>query len=247
MKTALLTDVHANREALTSCLEAARRAGARRFALLGDFVGYGADPAWVVDTIRSLVAEGAVAVLGNHDEAVAKGPRPTMIEDARRVVEWTRAQLDPGQLAFLDGLPLQVESDGLLFVHANAVRPAGWEYVSGRLEAVQTLQATRARVVFCGHVHDPHLYHVSSIGKAGEFVPVAGVDIPLLPNRQWLVIPGSVGQPRDGNPAACWAMFDPQAGSIAFHRTPYDVESAAAKVLAAGLPPELARRLHDGR
>jgi diadenosine tetraphosphatase ApaH/serine/threonine PP2A family protein phosphatase len=247
MKLALITDLHANREALEEVLAHARAHGAQQFALLGDFVGYGADPGWVVDQARALVDQGAFAVIGNHDAATVRGAQPTMRPSARLAVEWTRTQLDAAQLDFLATLPLAREHGTCLFVHANAHAPAEWEYVQSRAEAVQSLQATRARHVFCGHMHLPMLYHLSGTGKAGDFAPVPGVPIPVPPHRQWLAIPGACGQPRDGNPAAAYALFDDAAMTLTFHRVPYDHEAAARKIMAAGLPPEFAQRLHDGR
>ena len=96
----------------------------------------------------------------------------------------------------------------MLFVHANAYAPAEWDYIQGRLEAVRSLHATPCHYTFCGHMHEPKLFHLSGTGKAGDFTPTPGVPIPVPPHRQWLVIPGSAGQPRDGNPAACYAIFD---------------------------------------
>ena len=246
MKLALVTDLHANREAVESVMAHARSQHAGAYAFLGDFVGYGADPAWVVDLVRGHVAQGAIAVLGNHDAAVVNGPSPTMIAQARLVVDWTRERLDASQLAFLGSLPLSVARDDCLFVHANAFAPAAWHYIQSRLDAVRSLLATERRYTFCGHVHEPALYHLSATGKAGDFVPVPGMPIPLSPQRQWLAIPGSAGQPRDGNPAACYAMFDTDSASLTFHRVPYDVDTAGAKIRAAGLPQRLAERLSDG-
>jgi diadenosine tetraphosphatase ApaH/serine/threonine PP2A family protein phosphatase len=246
VKTAFLTDLHANREAVESVLDHARAEGVQRWVLLGDFVGYGADPAWVVDQVRALVAQGAMAVMGNHDQAVVRGSAPGMRPDARYVVEWTRAQLDAAQLGFLASLPMTQQHGDQLYVHANAWAPGGWDYIQARSDAVRSLQATDARYTFCGHMHEPRLFNLSGTGKAGDFVPTAGVPIPVPPHRQWLVIPGSAGQPRDGNPAACYAMFDEAAGALTFHRVPYDHESAGAKIRAANLPQRLASRLEDG-
>jgi diadenosine tetraphosphatase ApaH/serine/threonine PP2A family protein phosphatase len=246
MKIALITDLHGNRESVTAVMADARARGAERFALLGDFVGYGADPGWVVDLVRDLVAQGAVAVLGNHDAAVVQGPLPSMIPEAQQVVAWTREQLTPKQLNFLAGLPLAVTEGELLFVHANAFAPSGWAYIDSRHVAVLSLQATAARYTFCGHMHNPMLYHLSLAGKAGDFQPVPGVAIALSPQRRWLVIPGSAGQPRDGNPAACYAVFDTATSTLTYRRVPYDHQSAGAKIRAAGLPLRLAARLHDG-
>ncbi|WP_374590796.1 metallophosphoesterase [Aquabacterium sp.] len=246
MKLALLTDLHANREALEAVLAHAAQQHIDQYAFLGDYVGYGADPAWVVDRLREFVAAGAFAVKGNHDEATVRGPQPAMREDANAAVQWTRDQLDAEQLRFLDELPLMQESGSTLFVHANAFAPSGWAYIDGRLEAIRSLQATSARYTFCGHMHEPKLYHLSLTSKAGDFQPAPGIPIPLSPLRRWLAIPGSAGQPRDGNPAACYAIFDEANEVLTFHRVPYDTDAAAAKILAAGLPPPLAERLKHG-
>lgn len=252
MRWALITDLHANRQALEAVLADASAQGVTHYALLGDFVGYGADPGWVLDEVLRLVDRGAVAILGNHDQAVAAEQSPTMHPDARAVIDWTRSQLDAAQLQFLRALPLKVrstpEQGDCLFVHANAYDPGGWEYVQGRAEAVKSLHAAPARVQFCGHMHEPMLFHLSGTGKAGEFRPQAGVPMPLPRHRQWLAIPGSCGQPRDGNPAACYAVFDPGATAqddahLCFRRVPYDVDSAAAALRASSLPPLIAERL----
>ena len=148
MKTALISDLHANRQAFEAVLDHARRHGAGHFALLGDYVGYGSDPGWVVDQVRALRAEGAVVVAGNHDLAVTQGPRPTMNDDARAAILWTRARLTDEQLAFLGALPMSEEEDDCLYVHANAFDPAGFAYVQGRLEAMRSLHATECRYTF---------------------------------------------------------------------------------------------------
>jgi len=246
MKFALIADLHANREAVTAVLAHAQSQGAQRHAFLGDFVGYGADPGWVVDRLREQLAQGAIAVLGNHDAAVVQGALPSMVSEAREVVEWTRAQLDPEQLAFLAALPVSITEGETLFVHASAHASAAWPYIVNRSDAVRSLHATACRYTFCGHTHIPALYHLSATGKSGDFAPTPGVTIPLSEQRRWLAIPGSAGQPRDGNPAACYAMFDSAAHAITFHRVPYDHDAAAAKVRAAGLPQRLAERLTDG-
>lgn len=246
MKLAILTDLHANREAVQSCFDQARAWGAQQFAFVGDYVGYGADPGWVVDQVREHVARGALAVQGNHDVAAVHGPSPTMEPEAAAAASWTRSLLTPRQLDFLATLPLTATLGDCLFVHANAWAPAEWGYVRGRAEAVRSLQATDRRYTFCGHVHEPRLYHLSATAKVLDFDPVPEVAVPLLPTRQWLVLPGSAGQPRDGNPAVCWAGFDTDTLDLVFHRVPYDFETAANKVLAAGLPPRLAERLRSG-
>lgn len=246
MKIAVITDLHANREALQAVLDHARVQGAAQYAFVGDFVGYGADPRWVVDKVREHVRAGAWVVQGNHDAGVVQGPAASMRPDARQVVDWTRAQLDLAQLDFLASLPLTQTHDELFFVHANAADPAGWGYVHDRQTAAESLSASTRQLTFCGHMHEPRLFHLSASGKVGDFLPTPGVPIPLLHSRRWLVIPGSAGQPRDGDPAACYAIYDLARKSLTYWRVPYDVEAAAAKIRAAGLPPALASRLADG-
>lgn len=246
MLIAIMTDLHANREAVTACLAHAEEQNAQRYAFLGDLVGYGADPGWVVDTVMSYVQRGALAVLGNHDDAVAQETSKQMHTGARMAVDWTRAQLNDSQLAFLKNLPLTVESSGCLFVHANALNPQQWEYVSSTLDAIRSMHATQCRITFCGHVHEPALYNLSPTGKVAVFTPTADASIPLSTHRRWLAIPGAVGQPRDGNPAACYALFDDVRSELTYFRVPYDHASAAEKIVAAGLPPHFAIRLEQG-
>jgi hypothetical protein len=155
-----------------SHMPCARRRSATPFSVT---FGYGADPGWVIDTVRSCVGRGAIAVQGNHDAAVVHGPRKTMNAEAQQVIAWTRAQLDESQLAFLAGLPLQVEDDGRLFVHANAWAPQRWEYILTAFDARSSMAATRCRYTFCGHIHEPTLYHMGADWRASAFTPVAGV------------------------------------------------------------------------
>jgi diadenosine tetraphosphatase ApaH/serine/threonine PP2A family protein phosphatase len=246
VKLALLADLHANLEALTACLEHAREQGADRLAFLGDLVGYGADPAAVLEVVRAEVARGALVVRCNHDDAVAQAGGETMNKAAEAAVEWTRAQLAPGQLEFLAGLPLTERLDDALLVHASADRPTDWNYVSDPLRAEQSVLAARATYVFSGHVHEPMLWYVGPNGRAQPFRPVPGVAIPVAPRRHWLAIAGSCGQPRDGNTAAAYALLDRARATLTFHRVPYRWSDAAAKIRLAGLPESLARRLERG-
>jgi diadenosine tetraphosphatase ApaH/serine/threonine PP2A family protein phosphatase len=246
MRIALLTDIHANREAFEACLADAARCGAQRLVLLGDIVGYGADPAWAVAKTRDLVSQGAIALRGNHDEATAF-PRGGMTEDATAAIAWTRRVLDPADAAFLGALPMEVEEDDRLYVHAEASAPGRWIYVRDAEDARRSMEAATARVVFCGHVHAPALYGLTATAKLVSFRPVAGVAVPLTRPRRWQVVLGAVGQPRDGDPAAAWSLLDLDANEVTLHRVPYDVAAASEKVRAAGLPEALATRLLRGR
>lgn len=246
MRTALLADIHSNLEALQACLAHARREGADRFAFLGDLIGYGADPLACLDTIEGLVEDGALAMAGNHDTACLGGHLDTMSLLARDAIYWTRERLDARQRDFLASLPLTVAEDDRLYAHASADRPEAWTYITGVREAEEALSATAARIVFVGHVHHPLLYFTTPGGALRAFAPVPGVPVPLSDYRRWLAIVGSAGQPRDGNPAACYALHDSAAGTLTHYRVPYDARAAANKILEAGLPERLAWRLIRG-
>ena len=252
MKIALLSDIHANLPALDACLKHARAHGAGQFALLGDLVGYGADPGPVLDRVMRLVAEGAPCVRGNHDAAALAPPA-----DAQNLgdqsAQWTGPRLTEPQRAFLAGLPLtaRMGPDALL-VHASADGPERWHYVTDGNSAERSMAAaTRIdpviRYVFSGHVHEQALYFLTPTAKLMRFTPQPGVPVPVPPHRQWLAIVGSCGQPRDGDARAMYALFDPGAATLAFHRVPYDHMAAAAAVRASGLPAFFADRLEKGR
>ncbi|WP_237213914.1 metallophosphoesterase family protein [Falsiroseomonas oryziterrae] len=246
MKIAILSDIHANREAFEACLADADRRGAQRLVILGDVVGYGADPAWAVWRTMELANAGAIVLRGNHDEA-AVAERGGMNPDATAAAAWTRDALDPEAKAFLAALPLEAEEEDRLYVHADAHDPARWHYVRDAEDARRSLDAVQARIVLCGHVHVPALYGLTAAAKLVSFKPVTDVAIPLMRPRRWLAVLGAVGQPRDGDPAAAWAMLDTASSELTIHRVPYDVATAAEKIRHAGLPESLAARLARGR
>lgn len=247
MRLAILADVHANLEAFQACLAHARARRADRIVLLGDLVGYGADPAAVLDLAIEEVGRGALAILGNHDEAALADGACGMNETAATAIAWTRGKLRPDHRRFLAALPLTAEEEGCLFVHADASAPGRWRYVTDAEAAQRSLDAAPAHATFCGHVHRPALYSLGETGKLTPFRPVADAPVPLSRGRRWLAVLGAVGQPRDGNPAACYVMLDLQPMQATWHRVPYDVAGAAAKIRAAGLPLALAERLAVGR
>jgi len=243
---AVFADIHANRQAFSACLDFARAHGAQRFICLGDYVGYGADPEWTVDTVMGLVNDGAMAVRGNHDNAIST-PSETMNAEAQAAIEWTRGRLNAAQRRFLAELPMTLQEDDRLYVHSEASNPAKWRYVQGTSDAARSLVATEAHVTLCGHIHQPALYSMSSTAKMTHFVPSSGVPVQLLGGRRWLAVLGSVGQPRDRNPAASFAMLDTESREITYCRVPYDVEAAAQRIRENGLPLWLADRLAVGR
>ena len=242
---ALLADVHSNLEALVACVKHARESGAERFVFLGDLVGYGADPQRVVDLIADMAGQGAVVIKGNHDEAIARDSL-YMNETARAAIVWTRGVLSDPAKRFLASRPLCVKEESMCFVHASAAEPARWDYVDGPAAARRSAEAAQATYVFSGHVHDQVLYFQGRGAGMNVFRPVPGNRLPVAPHRRWLAIVGSVGQPRDGNPAAAYALFDPVRHHMIFRRIAYDNYAAAEKVRKAGLPFAPAYRLERG-
>lgn len=254
MRIALFTDIHANREALSACMAHARQQGADQFGFLGDLIGYGGDPGWVLDTVMHHVERGAVALLGNHDVAVCdqlkaegKPAAPATVRqmhaEALEAVMWTCSQLSPAHADFLGQLPYSVERGDVLFVHATAHQPKQWEYIRTPAEAERSFQATAARVTFCGHVHKPALYRLNGENKVAGMAPKDGARFRLDPAHRYLAIPGACGQPRDGNCSACYAMYDDASGELRYFRVPYDFGAAARRVIAVGLPMVFAMRL----
>ena len=152
----------------------------------------------------------------------------------------------PSSAEFLRTLPLTATHGDRLLVHASADAPNQWHYVTDLHSASRSLMATRAQLTVCGHVHVPALYHLSATGKIAGFQPVQRVEIPLSRHRRWLAVLGAVGQPRDSNPAACYAVLDDERDVLTYIRVPYDVETAARKVREAGLPIGLSYRLLQG-
>jgi len=245
MLTALLADIHGNREALEACLADARRAGADRYVFLGDLVGYGPDPIWVVERVAEMVTDGALAIQGNHD-AAAVDDSDTMTTDAHAAIVWTRQRLASSHRDFLRDLPLDLNEDDRLYVHASACAPQDWIYTLSVRAAFQSFRATAQRITFCGHTHIPALFNEGAATLPQQHVPADGQSMPLLAQRRWIAVLGAVGQPRDHNPAACYGLFDEATSRLTYMRVPYDADVTARKIIAAGLPPALATRLITG-
>ena len=246
MRYAILSDIHANREALDAVM--ARLAALRidRIVLLGDIIGYGADPAYCLERAQALLDDGAIGILGNHDAAVA-GSSEDMNSAARAAIDWTRRQLTDAHQAVLARLvPAHREGD-LLLVHASARTPLAWTYILDAASAERSLRATDAKLTIVGHVHVPSLWRLVSAGTATRHVPLTGQDIPLAASQNWLGVMGAVGQPRDGSPAAAFGILDTHTRTLTFERVAYDHYQAARKVREAGLPMSLAERLLHGR
>jgi diadenosine tetraphosphatase ApaH/serine/threonine PP2A family protein phosphatase len=242
-KYALIADIHSNIEALDAVLAHAAGQGVGRRVYLGDLVGYGPDPVPVIERVRQGLAQGDVAILGNHDKAIALGLGGTMNELARMSVEWTHAQLDQSQREFLAGLPLLVQENDMTWVHASAAAPEQWTYIHDSDAAARSLRIAGTHWVFSGHVHDPALYCSEQDRRYSAIRPREDIAIPLPGHLHWLAIVGSCGQPRDGKAGARYAVFDDKQCCLTFFRVPYDHAITAAKIRATGLPDRLARHV----
>jgi diadenosine tetraphosphatase ApaH/serine/threonine PP2A family protein phosphatase len=247
MRYLILSDIHANLEALDAVLAAAPRSTFDRTVVLGDIVGYGADPNTVVDRVRALGPD--MIIRGNHDKVSAGVESAEGFNHAARdAAMWTFDTLRPENREFLTGLPegpLDID-DTVEICHGSPDDED--EYIFEPVDAIEALRGTRLSPCFFGHTHVPIGYWLSADGFDVIVVPSESeTEIRLQPGRRYLINPGSVGQPRDGDPRACYATFDSETQVVTWYRVPYPVEAAQQKIVQAGLPEGLARRLAIGK
>jgi predicted phosphodiesterase len=243
MKVAVISDIHANRHAFEATLEAVADSDAAELWCLGDLVGYGAEPDACVELARE---HAAVCLAGNHDLAVT-GEIP--IEDFSRgagmAVQWTREVIASENLAYLQELRPCGEEGRVGLYHASPRDPV-WEYVLSTLLAELCLDEQPHRTCLIGHSHVA-LSFVRLKGAAATGEPRRDGEQLDLADGEWLLNPGSVGQPRDGDPRASWLLLDLDRPAASFHRAEYDIAGAAAAIRAARLPDSLAERLEYGQ
>lgn len=243
MRQAILSDLHSNIQALQACVVHAREHGATHFACLGDCVGYGADPVPTLDLLMSL--PGLILIRGNHDEALFRADAIN-VPGIRETLDWTAEQLTPAHRRLLGDAPLIHRIGPVTYAHASAHIPEAWEYLRQPEQIHDCLAATDAHVTFIGHVHVPQVFYRNAAGTLRDFGPESGVAVPLSPNSRYVINVGSVGQPRDGNNAAAYALYDSNASDVTVFRVPYDFLGAANSIRAAGLHPPFADRLVRG-
>ncbi len=243
MKVAVVSDIHSNLQAFEAVLEAVADSDAGELWCLGDIVGYGADPDACVELVRRHVA---VCLAGNHDIAVAgELPLDEFTRGASLAAQWTREVIEPTNLAFLAELSPQAEESGMGLYHASPRDPV-WEYVLSALLAELCLDAQPRRVCLIGHSHVASSFarHTGETATGEPRREGAELDIS---RGEWLLNPGSVGQPRDGDPRAAWMLLDLDGQAASYRRASYDVAGAAAAIRAARLPDSLAERLEYGQ
>ncbi len=246
MRVAAISDIHANLPALEAVLASTDAVGVDEIWCLGDVVGYGVEPDACADLVRERCN---ICLVGNHDIAVLGGLNISAFSEAAALaVEWTRANVTERTLEFLGELDPSGERAGFGLFHASPRDPV-WEYVLSREQADAGMAANPARVGLIGHSHVALFFNRPAGGEDGETRAGEAGDGALLDLAEgaWLVNPGSVGQPRDGDPRAAWLELDTEAMTARFRRVPYEIGRAAKPIAAAGLPSRLADRLYAGQ
>lgn len=229
MRIALISDIHANAEALSAVLDDIDQRAVDAIVCLGDIVGYGPDPAACLEIIRR---RSIISFMGNHDQAAFDaGLRTTFSPLARAAIEWTAPCLNDADLSFLRSLPYRDERYGATFVHAAPSAPEDFEYIMDDVDAARNFPGFTTALCFVGHTHQPDVFP-EDLGRRR-----------VEAGRRYIVNVGSVGQPRDGNSRACYGLFDPEDLSFEHVRVTYDVATTAEKIYRAGLPGQLAERL----
>jgi predicted phosphodiesterase len=243
VKVAVVSDIHSNLQAFEAVLEAIAASEAEEVWCLGDLVGYGADPDACIELARRHVA---VCLAGNHDMAVVgEIALDEFTRGASVAAQWTREVIDADNLAYLSELVPKGREESIGLYHASPRDPV-WEYVLSALLAELCLDAQADRMCLIGHSHVSCAF-VRREGKPTTGEPCREGATLDLSSSEWLLNPGSVGQPRDGDPRAAWLLLDLDDQCASYHRTPYDVSGAAAAIKAARLPNSLAERLEYGQ
>jgi diadenosine tetraphosphatase ApaH/serine/threonine PP2A family protein phosphatase len=246
MRAAVITDIHSNQPALEAVLASIEQSGADEVWCLGDVVGYGAMPDGCAEIVRERCRP---CLVGNHDLAVLGALDVSAFSAAAaEAVTWTQANAEEATIDFLRPLQPSGECEEVALFHASPRDPV-WEYVLSIEQAADCLEMQPHRIALIGHSHVA-LYFTGPDGEApGDVRGVqamdgAGLD---LGEGRWLINPGSVGQPRDGDPRAAWLELDTESWTARYHRVEYEIDRAARAIVEAGLPKQLGDRLYAGQ
>lgn len=242
MRYAIFSDVHSNLEALRAVIEALKAESPDRYLCIGDIVGYAANPRECIEEVKAVAS---LSVAGNHDWATidltsAENFNPA----ARQAISWTRRYLDADNRQFLESLQLIYKNDDLTLVHGTLDNPQDFNYMLDEYNAARTFNLLETGICFIGHTHIPAVFMKD---KSGEISYSEDAVININENNSYIINVGSVGQPRDGNPDACFCIYDSGLKSVNIKRIKYDFQSARNKIIEAGLPKYLGDRLLAGR
>lgn len=244
---AVFSDVHSNLEALQAVMADMDRLKIERRYCLGDVVGYGPDPGACLEMVRDMRCP---VLKGNHESAVASTnfyddtEAEEMNTSALAGIELSRKTLSEDQRNWLKTLPLALDEAEAEFVHGSLDAPGEWWYVMSPNDAWLHFEVQKRALCFCGHTHNPMLWHAE--GKKLSVRPGVG-RLPVRDTGKTLINVGSVGQPRDLNSDACYAIYSPEGHWVEFRRVPYDINRTRRKIREAGLPAYSAGRLFEGR
>lgn len=240
LRYALISDIHGNLEALTTVLREISKENPDSLICLGDVIGYGANPEECAQIIRK---EADVCIMGNHEAAIIGTLNIDYFTPyARTAALWTRSQVSEDTIKWAYKLPLAGKIDNFTIVHGSLFQPDMFNYVQTIADAEYNFKAMETPLLFLGHSHQPLAFF-----NTNPMTYTLGPDIDLNFEEKNIVNIGSVGQPRDENPLAAFAIYDSEAKLVRLHRVPYDISTAADKILKAGLPEALAMRLSAGR
>jgi predicted phosphodiesterase len=243
----ILSDIHSNDEALAAVLARVRRKKFDKVVILGDFVGYGANPNRVVDRIRQIKRE-KLMIRGNHDKVVVGADSGDLFNSiALFAARWTGEHLSPANWKYIEALPVgpAIVDGDFAICHGSPLDEDA--YIFSDVDAFLNFQEGNWKVCFFGHSHIPSIFTLEKSAIRVEVVRGEKTRIVLDPKKRYLINPGSIGQPRDRNPHAAYAIFDAKDRIVLFDRVPYDVARAREKILRAGLPAMLGDRLPLGQ
>jgi len=243
MHYALLADIHANLAAFTAVLDdIEHRGGVEEFWCLGDIVGYGPDPGQCIQLLRK---HKHICVAGNHDlAAIGKLALADFNPDAAFACRWTAQQLSPEDIEYLGSLPLVIEKDDFTLVHGSPREPI-WEYLVSKSGAQENFAYFKSRFCLVGHSHIPFIFRQDEDGSC-SFIPLSVNIGQVLGKSRMIVNPGGIGQPRDGDPRASYAIYDSDSGVVRLYRVAYDINATQVKMVKNNLPVRLVVRLEHG-
>ena len=242
MRYGLISDIHGNLEALDAVLKDLERERIDEYICVGDIVGYGANPRECIEAVKLL--DPKILIAGNHEWGVlGLVGIDYFSEDAAAGIVWTKRVLEKGELDYMRSFKLSGSIEDFTLVHGSLDEPAKFNYISDNSDAYKTMKLSRTPLCFVGHTHVPGIFYADEhrVARSPDF------SVNLDRSRKYLINIGSIGQPRDGDPRASFAIYDTKAGSVEIKRSAYDIGQAQGKILKAGLPPRLAERLAEGR
>lgn len=242
MKLAIVSDIHSNLEAVEAVQKAIEGIGVDAIYFVGDVVGYGPDPnactQWVMENAE-------LAVMGNHDiAALGMIDIESFNSNAKEAIIWNSGQMEEWATDYITTLPMVMSRDGVTIVHANPQEPESWNYIFSLWDAERNFSFFDSTFCFVGHSHQPVAVGMDGTGQVSV---LPGDTFTVDKETRYLINVGSVGQPRDGNPEACFGLLDTDKGEFSILRSPYDYEITQEKMINAGLPKPLADRLAEGR